>query len=879
MALLTKAGSFTRPAAGTTNTVVSGLGFKPAAVLLFASNALANTTWRNVWEQAVGWIAPVLTNPSVATVEMLRSYAVNGSTADYQMALDAGVGGGATPTATAGAATLDANGFTIDWLNSPYDAEQEIIGYLAIGGDAKAATARAEIPEIGAGAQFQMSHALGFIPSAALVSVLALDTPRSQSFGVVAGAGQWATGLAAPAATGAQAVRRRLSSARGVFLMQPSDGTTLMDAIATLSRAGLSLAAQVSAAFQQSYSVAPAGMVSPTGQMSFSHDRGLLLIADPGANQVWRIVTSTGAKHANQLAISSILNNVQSTAPNAPDAATTVALVDRDDFFIGARYSAAQTYPTWRIIGGTVGSDFGNPEYTYVYSAAAGNSPRGAANVGKAKWVYTDPQTQQFAYTSIGESASPPAPGFPSTPKFIGGGSGTANGKFTGINRIAFDGTHLYVTDYAQNRVQKFLPIYTGANMTGATWVATWGGLGAGDGQLNNPHDVAIGPDGDVWVADTNNSRVCRFSNTGVFKESLATGGKPTGLQVGPDGAVYTLNWDTKVLRKWTRGSNRAQAAVLYLGGMMAEAGVATKPTGAAPATQAIAASIKSQALFLGTVSTTTVDTATTGWRQSFGADDGATRAAVAAVAQTGVATGNADSLAVNSRSLVVADNDTPTMEASAAVAWSAKKPTVTWNTNNAVATRYGYLALGQSNFLQAYGAGEAVAFGRKLGNNLQFSARVRAEALAAAQGFGNVGNWPGSNVAQAYLVATGTGLGFDRNFTGLVEAAAQVVTPGFGFNRQFTALVTAEALASVRRLGNGVWEGSAKVEAAGFASAVGFGFDRNFTALGRAALNSEAYFEIQLPAPRTALPDELPGTVNWVLNPSVEFTSGQRCR
>ena len=194
-------------------------------------------------------------------------------------------------------------------------------------------------------------------------------------------------------------------------------------------------------------------------------------------------------------------------------------------------------------------------------------------------------------------------------------------------------------------------------------------------------------------------------------------------------------------------------------------------------------------------------DAASTSWRQSFGADDGTNRRSFHGNAQTGVATGNADSIYSNNRALLIADNDTPALEAVADVTWTAKKPTVTWSQNNAVATKYGYLALGDANLFQAYTAGEAVAFGGRLGNNLQFSAAVRAELIATAQGFGNAGNWTGSNVAEAYAALTGTGIGFDRYFTGVVAAEALATSKGYGFSRQLTGMVTAEALQAVAAL------------------------------------------------------------------------------
>lgn len=80
--------------------------------------------------------------------------------------------------------------------------------------------------------------------------------------------------------------------------------------------------------------------------------------------------------------------------------------------------------------------------------------------------------------------------------------------------------------------------------------LGTWYGFGTGaDGQFKRPHDVNVGPDGDIYVADSGNGRVLRLDPDGTLVGSFGSGewgaGKlesPTGIAVGEDGRVYVAD-------------------------------------------------------------------------------------------------------------------------------------------------------------------------------------------------------------------------------------------------------------------------------------------------------------------------------------------------
>jgi predicted membrane-bound mannosyltransferase/streptogramin lyase len=87
------------------------------------------------------------------------------------------------------------------------------------------------------------------------------------------------------------------------------------------------------------------------------------------------------------------------------------------------------------------------------------------------------------------------------------------------------------------------------------------GTQGSNPGQLNRPRDLAIAPDGSIYVADTDNHRIQHLAPDGTSLQvwgsfadvtrGAAPGGtfnQPWGIAVGPDGSVYVADtWNYRI--------------------------------------------------------------------------------------------------------------------------------------------------------------------------------------------------------------------------------------------------------------------------------------------------------------------------------------------
>ena len=115
----------------------------------------------------------------------------------------------------------------------------------------------------------------------------------------------------------------------------------------------------------------------------------------------------------------------------------------------------------------------------------------------------------------------------------------------------------IYVVDSGDNRIVKFSPE--------GQVLASWGSAGTGDGQFRGVSSVAVDPTNKVYVADPMNSRIQVFDSNGKFltRWSIPEWAQPLGfedLAVDPDrGRLYASSAHMSVILVFDLQGNRLE--------------------------------------------------------------------------------------------------------------------------------------------------------------------------------------------------------------------------------------------------------------------------------------------------------------------------------
>ena len=139
--------------------------------------------------------------------------------------------------------------------------------------------------------------------------------------------------------------------------------------------------------------------------------------------------------------------------------------------------------------------------------------------------------------------------------------NGGGNGEFYNPTGIAIDSSdNVYVADTSNHRIQKFSS--TGAFITkwGSTDYGSYGGSnpGSGNGEFSYPGGISIDSSNNIYVADNQNDRIQKFTSTGTFVQNIGSSGsnngqlnKPTGIAIDSSNNMYVADTDNMRIQKF----------------------------------------------------------------------------------------------------------------------------------------------------------------------------------------------------------------------------------------------------------------------------------------------------------------------------------------
>jgi sugar lactone lactonase YvrE len=116
-------------------------------------------------------------------------------------------------------------------------------------------------------------------------------------------------------------------------------------------------------------------------------------------------------------------------------------------------------------------------------------------------------------------------------------GNNDSNDAFNGVSDVAVaQNGDIFAADGegANSRVVKF--------SKEGKFIKSWGTKGAGNGQFNTPHSLAIDSRGRVWVCDRGNKRLQVFDQEGRYLDQMTQFGTPASIFITASDVIYVAD-------------------------------------------------------------------------------------------------------------------------------------------------------------------------------------------------------------------------------------------------------------------------------------------------------------------------------------------------
>jgi len=150
------------------------------------------------------------------------------------------------------------------------------------------------------------------------------------------------------------------------------------------------------------------------------------------------------------------------------------------------------------------------------------------------------------------------------------GVAGESETTFNGPTDVAIaPNGDIFVSDgHVNNRVVKF--------SKDGKFIKAWGKKGSGPGEFNVPHTIAFDSRGRLFVGDRSNSRIQIFDQDGKFIEEWKQFSRPSGIFITPNDIMLVADSDSNTATNpgWKRGIRIGSAKDGKVTALIPEAGV-----------------------------------------------------------------------------------------------------------------------------------------------------------------------------------------------------------------------------------------------------------------------------------------------------------------